>query len=39
MIHLTRITHIMPEELLHDVLGDAGVDEPGAERVAELVAR
>ena len=27
----------MAEELLHDVLGDAGVDQPGPEGVAELV--
>ena len=30
MIHLTKITHIMAQQLLHDVLGDAGVDEPGS---------
>ena len=26
------------EQLLHDVLGDAAVDEPGSEGVAEVVA-
>ena len=37
MIPLDNFTRIMAEQLLHDVLGDAAVDEPGPESVAEAV--
>jgi len=37
MISLTRITRIMGEQSLDHVLRDAGVDQPGAQGVPELV--
>jgi hypothetical protein len=37
MIHLTRITHIMIEDLLHDMLRNVMVDQDSSQRVAPLV--